>query len=67
MPIPKPKDEPTWLQLESIIPLAKVREITSLSDEAIARNHGHRMVQLSARRRGMKLKDALAIANGEAV
>jgi hypothetical protein len=60
-----PDEPPTWLELESIIPSEKVREITSLSDEALNRNHGHRWRRLSARRKGMKLRDVLAIAAGE--
>jgi hypothetical protein len=60
-----PDRPPTWIELESIIPPEKVRKITSLSDEALDRNHGHRWRKLSERRKGMKLRDALAIANGE--
>ena len=60
-----PDRPPTWLELESIVPPEKVREMTSLSDDALKRNHAHRFVQISERRRGMKLRDVLAIVNGE--
>jgi hypothetical protein len=66
MSIQKSPDEPpTWLELESVLPMATVRKMTTLSDEAIERNHQHRIKQLSARRKGMKLRDVLAIVNGE--
>jgi hypothetical protein len=61
---------PDWLDLESIIPLrAPTRErdaerITGLSEDTLKRRYPERCKHLSDRRRGMKLKDALAIAEG---
>jgi hypothetical protein len=58
---------PTWLELESIRPLKPdVEEITSLPPDTIKRNYPKLVVQLSARRVGMKLRHALAIADGTA-
>jgi hypothetical protein len=45
--------------------MAEVRRMTSLSDEALERSHRHRVRRLSERRKGMKLRDVLAIVNGE--
>jgi len=56
---------PTWLQLESIVPSSDVRAITTLSDETLDRKYGHLWRRLSDRRKGMKLRDVLAIVNGE--
>jgi len=58
---------PTWLELESIRPLKPdVTEITNLPPDTVKRRYPHLVVQLSARRIGMKLKHALAIAAGTA-
>jgi len=46
--------------------MSVVEEITSLSGDSIRRNYSEYVVKLSPRRDGVKLKDALAIANGTA-
>ena len=70
---------PSWLDLESVIPLEKPKrrsnikederrsaeEITNLSGDTLRRRHRDKIIKLSDRRRGMKLRVALAIANGE--
>ena len=56
---------PTWLELERVLPLLEVEKITSLSSDSLSRHHKDKIVNLSPRRVGMKLRDALAIANGE--
>ena len=66
------------IKLESIIPLRKPKprssaravehnaeEITGLSEDTLKRRYPNRIKKLSERRVGMKLRDALAIANGE--
>ena len=58
-------DRPTWLELERVLPMSEVEEITSLSVDSLNRHHKEKIVELSPRRRGMRLKDALAIARGE--
>ena len=62
-------DKPlTWLQLESLIPLQStkgepsVESVTSLSVDTIQRLYSHFIRKPSKRRRGMKLRTALAIA-----
>ena len=57
-------DQPTWLELERVLSMPEVEEITSLSVDSLNRHHREKIVELSPRRRGMKLKDALAIARG---
>jgi hypothetical protein len=56
---------PTWLELESVRPLPEIEKITSLSEDTIIRRYGEWIVKLSPRRRGMKLRHALAIAAGK--
>jgi hypothetical protein len=59
---------PTWLELESVIPLeaepgvTSVETVTTLSADTLQREYPELIVQLSPRRRGMKLKNALRIA-----
>jgi hypothetical protein len=65
-------EQPSWLQLESIIPLSGKKEVTAetvtnLSRDNIERNHRDKIISLSPRRRGMKLRHALEIASGRAV
>jgi hypothetical protein len=63
-------NRPTWFELESTIPLEHqtrkptAEQITSLSADTIKRRFPKYVVRLSARRYGIKLRDALAIANG---
>jgi hypothetical protein len=59
--------QPTWLELESVRPLhPDIEQITNLSADTLKRRHPQFVVKLSARRVGMKLKHALAIASGTA-
>ena len=58
---------PSWLELELVRPLRPdVEDITNLPPDTIKRQYPHLVVRLSARRVGMKLRNALAIANGTA-
>jgi len=57
---------PSWLELESVKKMPVVEEITSLSADNLRRNYPDYVVKLSPKRDGMKLKRALAIANGTA-
>jgi hypothetical protein len=57
---------PSWIELESVQKMPVVEKITSLSADTIRRNYADYIVELSPRRDGMKLKHALAIANGTA-
>jgi hypothetical protein len=58
-------DKPRWLELERVIPLPEVADITNLSRDSLDRHHRSKYVRLSPRRLGMTLKNALAIAAGK--
>jgi hypothetical protein len=64
-------DKPDWLDLESIIPLVSgkggrdAEQITGLSADSIKRHYPQFVKQLSKRRRGIKLRHALEIADGQ--
>jgi hypothetical protein len=49
------------LELERVIGLLQVRDLSGLSVDTIKRNHADKIIQLSKRRRGMKLKHALSL------
>ena len=59
---------PSWLELESVLPLeaepgvTSVETVTTLSAETQRREYPEFIIQLSPRRQGMKLKHALRIA-----
>ena len=62
-----PDIRPTWVELESVIPLVaepgvtSVETVTSLSAETIRRRYPQYVRQLSPKRQGMTLRDALSI------
>jgi hypothetical protein len=49
------------LELERIVPLELVIELTTLSRDTIKRCHKDKLIQLSPRRLGMRLRDALML------
>jgi hypothetical protein len=60
-----PSDRPpTWLELESVKPMSKAEEVTSLHEDTIERRYPEYIVRLSDRRKGMKLRHILKIASG---
>jgi len=57
---------PSWIELESVKRMPEVEKITSLSGDSIRRIYPDLVVKLGPRRDGVKLRNALAIANGTA-
>jgi hypothetical protein len=51
------------LERRRILSLQKVAKLTSLSTDALKRNHPDKIKRLSARRLGMSIADALAIGS----
>jgi hypothetical protein len=67
--MPKRKNRPVEaidLTLERILSMQEASQITSLSVDTLERRYRHLIVRLSPRRRGIKLRAALAITNGAA-
>jgi hypothetical protein len=50
------------LEAERIIPLHEVARLNGTSVDTIKRHHGDKIVRMSDKRIGMRLKDALSIA-----
>jgi len=58
----KPYVLPPELQLEKIIPLQDASDVCGLSEDTIKRNHPDKIIQLSKRRVGIRLKHVLRLA-----
>jgi hypothetical protein len=50
------------LELERIAPLAEASKLSSLSPDTLVRQHSDKIIRLSPRRSGMRVKDALMLA-----
>jgi hypothetical protein len=50
------------LELEQIVPLEQAQELSSLSRGTILREHQDKLIKLSPRRIGMRLRDALMLS-----
>jgi hypothetical protein len=53
---------PAALELERIIGLKQVEELSSLSEATIKRRYADKLIELSPRRLGMRLRDALMLS-----
>ena len=65
VPLRQPKPPKRELKSPKRIQGPSAEEITGLSEDTLQRRFPHLIRKLSARRRGMQLRDALAIAAGE--
>jgi hypothetical protein len=52
---------PSGLELDRIITLQEAEKISSLSVDSWKRHHSDKVVELSPRRRGVRLRDALML------
>jgi hypothetical protein len=52
---------PPEIMLNRVVPLAQASEIVNLSVDTIRRRYPEKIIKLSPRRLGMRLRDALAI------
>jgi hypothetical protein len=57
---------PADLIQHRVLPLAEASQVTSLSTDALRRNHAKLIVQLSERRQGISYENVLRIARGVA-
>ena len=61
----KPNDDafklPPAFELERIINLQDAEEVSNLSVDSLKRHHADKLVELSPRRLGMRLRDALML------
>ena len=52
---------PPGLELDRIVSMQQAEEISSLSEDSLRRHYGDKVIELSPRRRGMRLRDALML------
>lgn len=58
---PNPLTGPTWIELERIAPIAEAERLSGLSAATLCRLFPNKIVRLSPRRIGMRVKDALML------
>jgi hypothetical protein len=56
---------PPGLELERMLTLEEVAELTGLSPDTLRRRYAHLIKKLSPRRVGMRMRDALSIGESE--
>jgi hypothetical protein len=59
---PPLEDPPSWIELHRIVDLKEAARLSGLSIDSIKRHHREKIIELSPRRRGMRLGDALSLS-----
>ena len=54
----------TAIELERIVPLDEAAQLSSVSEDTLKRCHSDKLVRLSPRRLGMRVRDALMLSEG---
>jgi hypothetical protein len=55
-------DPPDWVELQRVVDLKEASRLSGLSIDTIKRRHASKIIELSPRRRGMRLGDALSLS-----
>jgi hypothetical protein len=58
---PAPADGLSALELMRIVTIDKAAELAGMSRSTLMRNHADKVIRISAKRRGMRVRDALMI------
>jgi hypothetical protein len=56
-------DRLKWIELQRIAPLSEAARLSGLSIDSLKRHHRTKFIQLSERRFGMRVRDALMLAD----
>jgi hypothetical protein len=54
---------PTWIELERILPLKEASIVSGLSQDSLKRHHAQKIIRLGPRRLGMRVRDALMLGD----
>jgi hypothetical protein len=54
--------QPSWTELLRVVDLKEASRLSGLSVDSIKRHHRDKIIDLSPRRRGMRVRDALMLA-----
>ncbi len=57
-----PLEPPSWVELSRIVSLRQAARLAGISVDTIKRRHADKIIELSPRRRGMRLRDALMLS-----
>jgi hypothetical protein len=58
---PRPRLSPE-LELERIVPLSEATRLSSVSEDTLLRHHRDKLVRMSPRRYGIRIRDALFLS-----
>jgi hypothetical protein len=56
-----------WIELQRIVDLKEAARLSGMSIDTIKRRHSDKIIDLSPRRRGMRVRDALMLKEEESV
>ena len=59
----KQQAEPTWLELQRIVSLQEAARLSAMSPDTLKRRHADKIITLSPRRLGMRVRDALMLSS----
>lgn len=54
--------QPSWIELQRVVDLKEASRLAGMSVDTIKRHHSDKIIDLSPRRRGMRVRDALMLA-----
>jgi predicted HTH domain antitoxin len=53
---------PNWIELQRIVSLSEAAQLSGISIDTIKRRHAEKIIQLSPRRLGMRVREALMLS-----
>ena len=62
MPVAEKNEDLSPLELERIAPMPEASHLSGLSEDSLRRHYPHKIIDLSPRRQGMRVRDALMLA-----
>jgi hypothetical protein len=63
--IPPLTPQQIWVELQRIVDMKEASRLSGLSHDSLQRHHKDKIVHMSERRVGMRLRDALLLADDE--
>lgn len=63
---PQSAAEPSWLELHRIVSLQEASRLSGMSPDTLKRRYAAKIIQLSPRRLGMRVRDALRLEDSPA-
>lgn len=57
---------PGWMELEKIVGMNEAASLSGVSEDTLKRHHSDKIIRLSPRRLGMRVRDALRLKDAAA-